>query len=90
MKSSSALSLRHTLYSPMFNWCDWYVCSRYYITLHNCYNVLASIFYCRFLGQVNSQGTAFQAPTLATGLGSYIAQVYTVSPTHCLHATSML
>ncbi|XP_064388193.1 bactericidal permeability-increasing protein-like [Halichondria panicea] len=27
-----------------------------------------------FLGQVNSQGTAFKAPTLSTGLGSYIAQ----------------
>ena len=28
----------------------------------------------RFLGYVNSIGTAFEAPTLATGLGSYIAQ----------------
>jgi hypothetical protein len=25
---------------------------------------------------VNSIGTAFEAPTLATGLGGYIAQVY--------------
>ena len=31
----------------------------------------------RFLGFVDSVGTAFEAPTLATGLGSYIAQVYT-------------
>ena len=29
----------------------------------------------RFLGSVNSLGVAFQAPTLATGFGSYIAQV---------------
>ena len=29
----------------------------------------------RFLGYVNSIGTAFEAPTLATGLGGYIAQV---------------
>ncbi len=35
---------------------------------------LTSLFF-RFLGQVNSQGTAFKAPTLSTGLGSYIAQV---------------
>lgn len=31
-----------------------------------------------FLGQVNSLGVAFEAPSLATGMGSYIAQV---SPT---------
>ena len=31
---------------------------------------------CRFLGFVNSIGTAFEAPTLATGLGGYIAQVF--------------
>ena len=29
----------------------------------------------RFLGLVNSLGVAFEAPTLATGLGGYIAQV---------------
>lgn len=28
-----------------------------------------------FLGLINSVGTAFQAPTLATGMGGYIAQV---------------
>ena len=34
---------------------------------------------CRFLGFVNSIGTAFEAPTLATGLGGYIAQVYYIN-----------
>jgi 20S proteasome subunit beta 7 len=39
-----------------------------------------------FLGYVNSVGTAFEAPTLATGLGSYIAQpllrtAYETNPT---------
>ncbi len=29
----------------------------------------------RLLGVVNSQGTAFEAPTLATGMGGYLAQV---------------
>ena len=29
----------------------------------------------RFLGHINSIGVAFEAPTLATGYGSYIAQV---------------
>ena len=42
---------------------------------HKTVYLMAHYFYGRFLGFVNSIGTAFEAPTLATGLGGYIAQV---------------
>ena len=44
--------------------------------------MITLIFLSRFLGCVNSVGTAFEAPTLATGLGGYIAQVPAVLSIH--------
>ena len=38
--------------------------------------IIFVIFFFSFLGYVDKIGTAFDAPTLATGYGAYIAQVF--------------
>ena len=46
---------------------------------------LVHAFLYRFLGVVNSLGVAFEAPTLATGFGGYIAQVISYKYFVCVH-----
>lgn len=37
--------------------------------------VMAVLYLCSFLGYVDKLGVAYEAPTVATGFGAYLAQV---------------